>query len=197
MSDKGPTALHPVRRKRTRTVRHFLVLDRLDPKHHSTLRELITAKGVRVATVRRWLSGMGCDVSYAAVHGYRDHLRREKRRAERDAARADTEAARMLGYACVAAGRNPPDFLPGSLFLIEYLLFRAVMDLRPSAFTPGGRQDPRQVTKQLQELMDAVSAINSLRADFERHQWQNPTPRQEPTRRTCPTRPPAPPAESA
>jgi hypothetical protein len=179
-------AFQPTRQRRTRTVRHFLVLDRLDPKHHATLRELVTARGVRVATVRRWLASMGCDVSYWAVYGYRDHLRREKKRAEHDAARADAEANRLLGYAWVAAGRRPPDFVPASVFLVEYLLFRAVMDVRHDTSRPDGRPDPRRITRHVAALSDAFGVVNALRADFRRHPWQNRTRERAQTGRLTP-----------
>ena len=155
--------------KRRRTVRHFSVLDRLDPCHHGALRELLLTKGVRVKSVQSWLAAVGCDVPYHAVHYYRHHLRAEKQSAEREAARAEREAARALCYASLAVSADRPEFVEGSLVLCELLLFEAM----------GGGCAPAQVTgKTLRRYARVVDLMISARDDFERYRWEKqPDPR--------------------
>jgi hypothetical protein len=143
---------------RRRVIRHFAVLDRLDPRHHAALDVMVRAKGIRLHDVQDWCAALGCAVDKGSVHRYREHLLEQDRQTGRAEDAVEREAEDVLFYARLARGPDATDFTEASLALCELLLFQVLMNLRG--------EDVMLAPKILARYGDALSAVVAAR-----HEW--------------------------
>jgi len=142
------------RQKRTRTVRHRVILDRLDPVHHPALEELLLRKGSHAKVARAWLAALGVHVPLGTVCRYRDHLLAERQRRRWRDAEVEDEAWTAVRYAEIARDEDLPDFTAASVTLCQMLMMETVLRLRNFDFTP----------QLLRQYIDALMAIHEVDA---------------------------------
>ena len=137
-------------KRRVRVVRHFKILERLDPVHHDALVARLRRRGRKMKAIAQWLADLGCRVPLGTVCRYRDHLLAEDDRRRALDSAAFREAERAVSYARIAKWHDAPDFTPGAVTLCQLLATVSIVLLR---------YEPDTTAHELRRYFDALDAL--------------------------------------
>ena len=151
-----PRGTRPVPRRRV--VRHFSVLDRLDPRDRPALDKMVGAKKFDWRRAQLWCAHRGCVASKWALYRYRWHVLDRAKAVRQADKQVEREAESLVLYAKLARNADPPDYVGAAVEMCELLCFTTLRHITPD--------DLRRDLRLLFEYTAVVTAMTKARQRF-------------------------------